>query len=77
MEGKGLNPASRPSAPVGNLEKIFSPSSIAVVGTSRRREAVGYALFRNLLAGGYTGVVYPVNPKTQSILGVRCYRSIL
>jgi len=72
-----LNPASRPSAPVGNLEKIFSPSSIAVVGTSRRREAVGYALFRNLLAGGYTGVVYPVNPKTQSILGVRCYRSIL
>lgn len=49
---------------------------MAVVGASRTTTSVGHALFRNLLLGGYSGVLYPVNPKAKSILGVRCYPSL-
>lgn len=62
--------------PVRDLEPMFAPSSIAVVGASRRPGSVGYAVMRNLVYGGYTGVVYPVNPKTKSILGARCVQSL-
>ncbi len=56
-----------------NLDPIFRPKSIAVVGASRREEAVGYAVFRNILRSGFQGTLYPVNPKADSILGVQCY----
>ncbi|MGD0719121.1 MAG: CoA-binding protein, partial [Thermoplasmata archaeon] len=55
------------------LEELFSPSSIAVIGASNRPGAVGERLFRNLLAGGYQGVVYPVNPAWKSVSAVKCY----
>lgn len=59
------------------LDSVFSPKSIAVVGASRREEAVGHAVFKNILTSGYTGILYPVNPSAQSIMGVKCYASIL
>ena len=59
------------------LDCIFNPKSIAVIGASRREEAVGHAVFKNLQSGGYTGVLFPVNPSAESILGVECYPSIL
>ena len=59
-----------------DLRGLFCPTSIAVVGASRNPTSVGHALFRNLLLGGYTGVLYPVNPKSKSILGVKTYRSL-
>ena len=46
-----------------DLEPMFAPRSIAVVGASRRPGSVGYAVTRNFIFGGYTGVVYPVNPR--------------
>ncbi len=58
------------------LHFIFNPQSIAVIGASRRPEAVGHAVFKNLITGGYQGVLYPVNPKALSIMGVRCYKSV-
>lgn len=60
-----------------SLDPIFSPKSIAVVGASRREEAVGHAVFKNILTSGYTGILYPVNPSARSIMGVKCYASIL
>ncbi|HXV28017.1 MAG TPA: acetate--CoA ligase family protein [bacterium] len=60
-----------------SLDSIFSPDSIAVIGASRRPEAVGHAVFRNILMSGYQGILYPVNPKASSVLGVRSYPSIL
>ncbi len=59
-----------------NLKHIISPQSIAVIGASTRQESVGRALFSNILFSGYTGIVYPVNPKARGILGVRAYRSV-
>ncbi len=58
------------------LEPLFAPQSIAVVGASRTPHSVGNAIMSNLVYGGYTGVVYPVNPKARSILGNRCVRRV-
>ena len=55
---------------------MLAPRSIAVVGASRRPGSVGHAVMHNLIYGGYTGVVYAVNPKTKSILGLRCVPSL-
>lgn len=59
-----------------NLDFLYSPRSVAVIGASTREESVGRALFSNILFSGYTGIVYPVNPKARGILGVRAYRSV-
>ncbi|MDX1392835.1 MAG: GNAT family N-acetyltransferase [Gemmatimonadota bacterium] len=61
---------------VRNLESLFEPRSIAVLGASNRAGSVGTVLFRNIILGGYRGVVYPVNPKYESVQGVRAYESV-
>ncbi|MFH0986267.1 MAG: acetate--CoA ligase family protein [Candidatus Omnitrophota bacterium] len=55
-----------------DLKALFEPKAIAVVGASRRPEAVGYAIMKNLVEGGYKGKVFPVNPKATDVLGVKC-----
>ena len=47
---------------VRNLEKLFAPERIAVVGAGAGRSSVGHIVLRNLLESGFEGVVYPVNP---------------
>ncbi len=64
------------TAPAVDLEPLFAPQSIAVIGASRTSGSVGNAIMTNLVMGGYTGVVYPVNPKARSILGNRCVPNI-
>ncbi|MBN1280433.1 MAG: bifunctional acetate--CoA ligase family protein/GNAT family N-acetyltransferase [Candidatus Thermoplasmatota archaeon] len=59
-----------------SLDKIFKPKSIAVVGASETVGSAGYRIFRNLIGSGYDGVVYPVNPKRESVQGVQAYASI-
>jgi len=59
-----------------NLEPLFAPRSIAVVGASRTAGSVGNAIMLNLVHGGFTGVIYPVNPKAKSILGNRCVPNV-
>ena len=71
------NAAPECEASGANLKALFEPQSIAVIGASRREESVGHAVFKNLLLGGYQGIIYPVNPKAKSIFGVRCYKSII
>ncbi|MGQ9670253.1 MAG: acetate--CoA ligase alpha subunit [Desulfosoma sp.] len=58
------------------LEAIFSPASIAVVGASTVPGKVGHDLFANILRGGYTGVLFPVNPKARSVLSVKAYPTL-
>jgi len=59
-----------------NLKYIFSPRSIAVIGATSRPGSIGKSLFSNILFSGYTGIVYPVNPKARGVLGVRAYRTV-
>ncbi|MCI4346563.1 MAG: acetate--CoA ligase family protein [Thermoplasmata archaeon] len=58
------------------LSELFEPRSVAVIGASNRAGTVGASLFRNILEAGFSGVVYPVNPKWRSVSGVRCYPSV-
>src|SRR5512140_1782961 len=59
-----------------DLKALFEPKVIAVVGASRRTEAVGYAILKNLLQTGYKGKIYPVNPKAGDVLGVKCIPTV-
>ncbi len=58
------------------LEAIFSPASVAVVGASTVPGKVGHDLFANILRGGYTGTLFPVNPKARSVLSVKAYPNL-
>ncbi len=58
------------------LEEFFSPGSVAVVGVSREEGKVGHYIFDNLLAAGFAGDVYPVNPRAADIHGHLCYPNV-
>jgi acetyl coenzyme A synthetase (ADP forming)-like protein len=59
-----------------DLDAIFCPKSVAVVGASTAPGKVGHDIFVNILKGGYQGTLYPVNPKAPSVASVRAYPSI-
>ncbi|MCF8067230.1 MAG: acetate--CoA ligase family protein [Desulfobacterales bacterium] len=59
-----------------SLDAIFSPKSLAVIGASSTPGKVGHDIFENILTGGFTGTLYPVNPKARSIKSVRAYPSV-
>jgi acetyltransferase len=59
-----------------NLEKLFSPRRIAIVGAGNERASVGHIVLRNLVDEGFEGVVYPVNPGRESVHGIQAYASV-
>jgi len=59
------------------LDPIFNPRTVAVIGASRNKEKVGWAILHNLVANDYQGTIYPVNPKAESIHSIKAYPSIL
>jgi len=59
------------------LDLFFRPSSVAVIGASRDPEKLGYAVLANLKEGGFSGALYPVNPKAEEILGLKAYPTVL
>ncbi len=56
-----------------NLDSIFNPKSIALIGASDEEGSVGYILMKNLTEMGYNGIVYPVNIHKPEILGKKAY----
>ncbi|HEY5789327.1 MAG TPA: CoA-binding protein, partial [Gammaproteobacteria bacterium] len=61
---------------VRNLEYLFRPQSIAVIGASNTEQRVGTVLMRNLLKGSFSGPIMPVNPKHASVAGVLAYPDV-
>jgi acetyltransferase len=59
-----------------NLDKIFNPKTVAIVGASDEEGTVGYALLRNFKELGFEGKVYPVNIKKSVVLGLQAYPSV-
>ncbi|MEJ2167200.1 MAG: bifunctional acetate--CoA ligase family protein/GNAT family N-acetyltransferase [Desulfobacterales bacterium] len=59
-----------------NLNRIFKPRHVAVVGASEKAGSIGNALMRNLIDGGFAGMLLPVNPKYKSIHGHECFGSV-
>lgn len=58
------------------ISSSFHIDSIAIFGASERENSVGEVVFRNLLAAGFNGGIYPINPKRDTIQGQRAYKSI-
>jgi acetyltransferase len=61
---------------IRNLEHLFRPSSVAVVGASDRPQSVGATVMRNVLEGGFKGPVWAVNPKYPKVAGRRSYSGV-
>jgi acetyl coenzyme A synthetase (ADP forming)-like protein len=64
------------TASVAAVTSVLAPRSVAVIGASRRRGTVGGELVHNLVAGGFQGVVYPINPAAAAIQSMPAYRSV-
>jgi acetyl coenzyme A synthetase (ADP forming)-like protein len=58
------------------IKNFFYPSSICLVGASTKEKSIGYELLKTISKFGYNGILFPVNPKAESILGYKCYHSI-
>jgi acetate---CoA ligase (ADP-forming) len=68
-----------------NIEKLFTPGSVAVIGASRDPSSVGQGILRNLALGcvlrteyckPFPGKIFPVNPAASELLGMRCFPSL-
>src|SRR5665647_1717264 len=55
----------------GALDALLKPRSIAVVGASRQQNTIGNQIVRNLVTHGFTGPVYPINPRATSVNSIR------
>ncbi|GMH40709.1 hypothetical protein BSKO_08613 [Bryopsis sp. KO-2023] len=58
------------------LRALFNPKSVAVVGATDRPGSVGRTLLWNLISSPFGGTVFPINPKRNSVLGIRAHASI-
>lgn len=61
---------------VRNLEFLFNPSSVALVGASQKPGSIGAVIARNLVRGGFAGDIFFVNPKYETIEGLAAYRDV-
>ncbi|HEX2869194.1 MAG TPA: acetate--CoA ligase family protein [Ignavibacteriales bacterium] len=59
------------------IERIFYPASVAVVGTNKTKGTVPCDILENILKDDYQGIIYPVNPKERSICGLRVYKYVV
>src|SRR5207342_739635 len=64
------------AAVVASIRRILCPTSIAVIGASRTAGTIGFEIVHNLVRGGFTGAVLPVNPSAGSIGGIHAYASV-
>ena len=54
------------------IKHLFEPRTIAVIGASHDPSKIGYKILDNILSGGYSGRVFPVNPRGGELLGRDC-----
>lgn len=58
------------------LDPLLRPTSVAIVGASERSDSVGAWALKNLLRSGYTGRIYPLNPRHESVAGLPCFNHL-
>jgi acetyltransferase len=76
VTAKNKNRCVDPGKDGKRLDCLFSPRSIAVVGTSRGKGSIGREILHNLVHNGFQGPVYPVNPKADFIHSMKAYPSV-
>ncbi len=58
------------------LESLFRPKKVAVIGASSKELSIGNRVIKNLIDFGFTGDIYPINPKADEIRGIKAFKSI-
>ena len=61
---------------VRNLDRVFRPRSIALIGASRRPGALGHVMARNMVEAEFPGMLMAVHPEADSIEGIRCWKDV-
>lgn len=64
-------------APNLSLDALFNPSSLALIGASADVNKLGGRFLHSVVSDGFKGKIYPINPKADEILGLKCYPSVL
>lgn len=59
------------------LDKIMCPRSLAVIGASNKEHTIGSDIMKRLVEYGFTGKIFPINPKDSEIQGMTAYPSVL
>ncbi len=60
-----------------DISFFFNPKSIAVIGASETSGKVGNTVLNNIIKSGYKGKIYPINPRSKEIMGIKTYNSVL
>ncbi|HYM26227.1 MAG TPA: GNAT family N-acetyltransferase, partial [Vicinamibacterales bacterium] len=63
-------------ATAASLRPLLAPARVAVIGASRDESAIGRRVLHAIVAGGFRGGVYPINPSADELEGLRCYPTI-
>ncbi|MEI6433458.1 MAG: bifunctional acetate--CoA ligase family protein/GNAT family N-acetyltransferase [Bacteroidota bacterium] len=61
---------------IHKLNSIFNPQRIALIGVTTNPNSVSGKVLINLVSGGFRGVVYPVNPDNEAVMGIPCYADV-
>jgi acetyltransferase len=61
---------------LGSLADFFKPRSVAIIGASKSPGKIGNVIVRNMIQSGFSGMIFPVNPKEKEIEGLTCYASV-
>ncbi|RJQ23207.1 acyl-CoA synthetase [Candidatus Parcubacteria bacterium] len=70
------NAISKAQPDDSSMEKFFTPQSVALIGASATPGKIGNSVLDSLAKHDYKGQVYPINPKAEEILGLKCYPSL-
>ena len=61
---------------IRNLDALFRPTSVAVIGASERPQSIGALVMHNMLSDSFQGEIAPVNPKHATVQGLKAYRDV-
>ncbi|MCD4665969.1 MAG: CoA-binding protein, partial [Bacteroidales bacterium] len=61
---------------IKSLDKIFKPERIALIGVSNNPKSIGGIVLSNIAGSGYNGIIYPINPKHEAVMGITCYPDV-
>jgi len=61
---------------LSDLTRFFNPKSVAIIGASRSPGKIGNVIVKNMISSGFSGKIFPINPKEAEIEGLPCYPSV-
>ena len=59
------------------LNSLFRPKSVAIIGASTKELSIGNRVLKNLVEFGFKGPIYPINPQSGEVRGIKAYKTIL